>query len=374
MRILFVLEHFHPYIGGVEFMFWQLTNELTKQGHQVEIITTKFDNQLPKKEYLNGIIITRINCKNRFLFSIKSIPSILKRINNFDLVHTTTYSASLPAGLVSFFKKKKCILTFHEFWGNLWDDLPYLSLPQKKAYKTFERIITRIPFSKIVAVSNFTRQSLIQAGIDEKNVVQIYNGIDYHALNEINKEISIKKKKTTTNQDPLSYIFVGRLGVSKGLDLLLEASKTFLQKNPHIILKLVIPKQPKKNYNTIQKKINQTNCAKQIVIMHNLSKKDLYIQMKSAAFIVIPSYSEGFCFVAAEACALNIPVVSSQRGALKEVVTGKYIPLNSFTAEGLLIALNKANRNEWQYKEAKQFKLKKSVEQYVHLYKELING
>jgi len=42
---------------------------------------------------------------------------------------------------------------------------------------------------------------------------------------------------------------------------------------------------------------------------------------------VIPSYSEGFCFAALEACALNIPVISSDMGALKETVSNKHLKL-----------------------------------------------
>ena len=33
MRVLFVLEHFHPYIGGAENLFKQLTEKLRKQGY-----------------------------------------------------------------------------------------------------------------------------------------------------------------------------------------------------------------------------------------------------------------------------------------------------------------------------------------------------
>ncbi|MFK5982018.1 MAG: glycosyltransferase family 4 protein [Flavobacteriaceae bacterium] len=374
MKILFVLEHFHPYIGGVEFLFWQLTNELIEQGHQVEVITTRFDKQLPKNESINGIKIHRVNCKNRFSFSIRSIPSIFKIINNYDIVHTTTYTAALPTSIVSFIKNKKSILTFHEYWGKLWNELPYLSSIQKNMYNFFEYLITILPFSKVVAVSEFTYKSLKKAGKYNNKIVKIYNGIDYHSIKQLDKEISLTNSNTTTNQEALNYIFIGRLGVSKGLDLLLEASHIFLQSNPKATLKIVIPKIPKKLYQIILNKICSFNDAKQIKIMHNLSKKELFRQMKSAAFIVIPSYSEGFCFVAAEASALNIPIISSHRGALKEVVSGKYISMDSFTAKGLLSALENAKKNEWSYKESVQFTLNESVKQYVYLYKELING
>lgn len=374
MRILFVLEHFHPYIGGVEYLFWQLSKSLVSQGHEVMVITTRFDKKLPQRDRNEGIDIYRVNCSNRFSFIIRSIPSIFKNIKDFDLVHTTTYTAALPTWLVSCLRNKKIVITFHEYWGDLWKRLPYLNLTQKFFYSAFERILTYLPFSKIVAVSKFTRQKLIKAGVDPSKINMIYNGLDYNSIEKLSSKITISDLKNIKKSRTLDYIFVGRLGVSKGIDILLEASDIFLQKNPEANLKLVIPKLQGKIYNLVLNKIKSLSCTNQITLMHNLTKVELYQQIKRASFIVIPSYSEGFCFVAAEACALNIPIVSSQCGALKEVVSGDYIALNSLTKNGLFEALKKAKKKQWQFKESVQFPLDKSIEQYVYLYKELIDG
>jgi len=374
MRILFVLEHFHPYIGGVEHLFWELSKALTIQGHQIKVITTRFDKKLPQRECNEGIEIYRVNCNNRFSFFIKSIPSIFKNIKNFDLVHTTTYTAAPPTWLVSRLRNKKSVLTFHEYWGDLWKKVPYLNFTQRFLYGAFEQMVSYLPFSKIVAVSKFTQQRLIKAGVDPSKINMIYNGLDYNSIKQLSAKIAISDVKTTKKRTTLDYIFVGRLGVSKGIDLLLEASDIFLQKNPEATLTLVIPKLPKKMHNLIVNKINSLPCINQITVMHYLTKEDLYKQIKRASFVVIPSYSEGFCFVAAEACALNVPVISSHCGALKEVVSGQYIVMDSLTTKGLLEALQKAKQQEWQYKESVQFPLDKSVEQYVHLYKEMIDG
>lgn len=374
MRILFVLEHFHPYIGGVEYLFWQLSKSLVSQGHEVMVITTRFDKKLPQRDRNEGIDIYRVNCSNRFSFIIRSIPSIFKNIKDFDLVHTTTYTAALPTWLVSCLRNKKIVITFHEYWGDLWKRLPYLNLTQKFFYSAFERILTYLPFSKIVAVSKFTRQKLIKAGVDPSKINMIYNGLDYNSIEKLSSKITISDLKNIKKSRTLDYIFVGRLGVSKGIDILLEASDIFLQKNPEANLKLVIPKLQGKIYNLVLNKIKSLSCTNQITLMHNLTKVELYQQIKRASFIVIPSYSEGFCFVAAEACALNIPIVSSQCGALKEVVSGDYIALNSLTKNGLFEALKKAKKKQWQFKESVKFPLDKSIEQYVYLYKELIDG
>lgn len=369
MRILFVLEYFHPYIGGVEFLFWQLSNALIRQGHQVKIITTWFDQSLPAQEHINGIEIQRVHCKNRFSFFYKSIPAIFSNAAHYDLIHTTTYTASIPAWFVSFLKRKKCILTFHEFWGSLWDRLPYLTTSQRFLYKSFERMITLLPFHKIIAVSDFTKSSLLQAKISSARMIRIYNGLDYQKI----EQIKAAHQQAVKHSPPLVFTFVGRLGVSKGLDILLPAADLFLQEHTAAQLKLIIPKRPTELYRSIKKEIASMVTHKQVKVMHHLPKEQLYKEIQNSNFLVVPSYSEGFCFLAAETCALGVPLISSPCGALPEVVSGKHIFLETLSSAALLVALQKAANNQWMEKDKKEFPLSNSILQYIELYKQLIN-
>ena len=59
-----------------------------------------------------------------------------------------------------------------------------------------------------------------------------------------------------------------------------------------------------------------------------LNRDDLSKTISKTNCILIPSYSEGFCFSAAESIGLKIPIISSNKGALKEVVSGKHIIMN----------------------------------------------
>ena len=87
---------------------------------------------------------------------------------------------------------------------------------------------------------------------------------------------------------------------------------------------------------------------------------------------MVPSSSEGFCFVAAESIAMNIPVISSGKGALAEVVSGTHITMKSYDSKGLQEALEKAYRGEWDKTEVKKFPLDDTVDNYIGLYRELV--
>ena len=63
-------------------------------------------------------------------------------------------------------------------------------------------------------------------------------------------------------------------------------------------------------------------------IFHHLSKPELIEKITQSDAVVIPSYSEGFCYAAVESVALGMPIISSGRGALPEVVSGKFITLD----------------------------------------------
>ena len=118
-----------------------------------------------------------------------SIPTIFKQAKNYDLIQTTTYNAAIPSWFVSKILKKKCIITFHEYWGNLWKTLPFLKLYQRILYRIFEKSITKLHFTKFIAVSDYTKTSLINAGIPAEKIIRIYNGLDYEQIQKMAEKI-----------------------------------------------------------------------------------------------------------------------------------------------------------------------------------------
>ena len=90
MKILFVLEHFYPYIGGTEKLFYVLTKALAKDGYKVTVVTTLFDKKLPAEEIDEGVKIIRVNCFNRFAFTLLSLPNIMRHAKDVDVCIKST--------------------------------------------------------------------------------------------------------------------------------------------------------------------------------------------------------------------------------------------------------------------------------------------
>jgi len=358
MKILFVLEHFYPYIGGAEKLFYVLTTALVKRGYEITVITTLFDKKLVKEEIYEGIKIIRINCFNRFAFTFLSLPEVVRHARDCDLIHTTTYNAALPASIAGKLTGKPVLVTFHEVWGELWKRLPFTSFFQKNAFYYFEKILLNLPFNKFIAVSEFTKRELIKHDIPESKIARIYNGIEYDNF----------KDYTPSTPKTFTFTYFGRLGVSKGLDLLIPAAAVFRKSFPDSKFKLIIPKQPKSLYKIIMSLIDKYKLRDYIEFHHNLPREVLHQEILNSSCIVISSYSEGFCFAAAETIALGVPIISSNKGALTEVVSGHHISMNEMSVAELTRALESAYKGKWFEKPIRHFHLNDTIDAYRQLY------
>ena len=361
MRILFVLEHFYPYVGGAEQLFWVLSTSLAKAGHEVAVVTTLFREGLPEEEKTAGIHIYRVRCANRFLFSAMSLPKTYQLAKSYDLIHTTSYNAALPAWIAAKLRRKPVLITFHEVWGRLWWRLPYASFLQRLAFYSWEQLLLRLPFDRFIAVSDYTRRAFLQHGVPADNSLRIYNGLDYSAFKDWRHEPPSR----------FTYTYFGRLGMSKGLDLLLPAAAEMAKAQPDSRLKLIIPTYPARMFQQIMGELQRLDLEEHVVLLHNLTRERLFTEISTSSCIVIPSYSEGFCFVAAESVAMGVPIVSSQQGALAEVVGGRHIAVDEQSATAWAAALQRAYRGDWQQRPALKFTLEDSVRQYIGLYQKM---
>src|SRR4029079_13231138 len=95
LRILFILEYFPPHVGGVETLFENLTAALARDGHRVTVITLHLPGTRVR-ERRNGVEILRVRTPQRarrYLFTLMSLPVVIRHAVRADILHTTTYNA-----------------------------------------------------------------------------------------------------------------------------------------------------------------------------------------------------------------------------------------------------------------------------------------
>ena len=246
-------------------------------------------------------------------------------------------------------------------WGKLWFKLPFTSKVILSAFYLFEQFILKLPFSYFIAVSHATADRLVENGIKREKIKIIYNGLKYDLFSKFKHDPPEK----------FTYCYFGRLGISKGLDILLYASKDFLEKDKEATLRLIIPTYPEGVYKQVMRIIDELGIMDRIELLHDLPKEVLLEKVRTSSCVVIPSHSEGFCYTAAETVAMGIPVISSDKGSLKEVISGKCLKLKELTRNDLFEALLKAYDNEWETVEDVRFPYDDTISNYLDLYKEI---
>lgn len=365
LRVLIILEYYHPNIGGVETLFKSLVETLVERGVKVTVLTNKFRKGLPFKEETDGLTIYRVPFFNRYIFTLLGCFPAWWLSLKHDVIHTTSYNAGIPAYIAGLFSRRKVIITFHEAWGDLWYSLPFMSKFMQWGHYTFERILLNLAFHKFIAVSKNTQRMLEYEGIDSNRIVQIYNGMDYTQFEPY------KDQRNSDVRDPFTFIYYGRLGISKGLDLLIDAVRMMKEADEKFVLNMVIPTEPVGMYKRIMSIIKENDIESHLVFHHNLTREELFTLIIDSDCTVVPSYSEGFGYTALESVALGVPVIVSPNGSLPEVISGKHIIMDSFDARGLMSAMQSAMQGEYTIQINQEFTLDKSVASYLEMYKAL---
>lgn len=360
MKLLFVLENYFPKIGGVETLFYRLTQHLASHGHSVTVVTSGLNTDNIRDEYLaENLRVIRLKSPSRYNFTFLGIFTMMKYAREADLIHTTSYNAGLPASILGIILRKKVIITFHEYWGKMWYELPYFSKASLTLHYTFEKLLVVLPFHKYVAVSDYTAECLENNGVKHNDITRIYNGLDY-------SEFELSKDVVTQNR----FLFFGRLGVSKGVDLLLK-SLHLIPDNHGFEFHFILSETTTPFMQTINEIVKEEGIQDIVKFIPTQPFDELKAYIKSSYAVIIPSYSEGFCFAAAETIALGVPVVSSGRGALKEVVSGLYTEFTDYTQEACAEAIQKAINGDWIRTDKKQFEIADTVASYEQLYYEI---
>jgi nucleoside-diphosphate-sugar epimerase len=60
MKILFALTYYRPYISGLIIYVQHLAEALAGQGHQVTVLTSRYDKDLAREDELQGVRVVRV--------------------------------------------------------------------------------------------------------------------------------------------------------------------------------------------------------------------------------------------------------------------------------------------------------------------------
>lgn len=183
---------------------------------------------------------------------------------------------------------------------------------------------------KLIAVSNFTKNQMIkELHTSSKNIKVIQEGVEVNKLTEQQTKVSTDRIFDKYGiQDKKYILFVGTIQPRKNLTALIEAFSIFAKQNPDY--RLVIVGGIGWQANSIFAAVQRYDVADKVVFAGRVSDQDLVWFYQSSALYVQPSITEGFGLPVLEAMSYGVPVITSDGGALSEVVgdAGVVVPLN----------------------------------------------
>ncbi|SJZ46631.1 glycosyltransferase family 4 protein [Selenihalanaerobacter shriftii] len=305
--------------GGGEVHLYQLCHGLAKRGHNVTVIGRKGSELVDR---LSDLSIEVKELPLRGAADIESIIKIAAIIKNkdIDIIHLHMgrgyWLGILAHKLV---RQGKVVITRHIL----------SSLGQNFVHKWLYKSI-----DGFIAVSQAVKEILVNKNeFDESEIQVIYNGVD---IDEFNLEIeSGLKQELEIKEDEFLIGTVGRLGIKKNQELLIKAAAILKESNPEI--KYVIvgkDSSPKKSYEQkLHRLIREFKVEDRVVLLgfrENISKI-----LADLDLLVIPSKEESFGIIAVEGMAMEVPVIASGVGGLKEVIKDE--------ETGILFAMDEVN-------------------------------
>jgi len=371
MKILFVLENYMPHIGGAEVLFKNLAEGLVKKGHKINIVTHRIKGT-KSFEVINGVNVYRINClHSRYWFSIFSIPAVLKLARKADIIHTTTYTGTLPAIIASKILRKPSVITVLEILGKNWQKFGGMGFFSAKMHQFLEWIIMKLKFDFFVSISNSTESSVLRYVHKKKSSV-VYPAVDYDIFEP--KKYDERIRREFNLEKNFIYFFYGRPGISKGLEYLINAVPLIKQKITNAKLLAVVSRDRtyKKRYNHILKLIKKLGVEKDVIMLGSVPFKELPYYIKAADCVVVPSLTEGFGLTAVESNTMGKPVIASDTTSLPEVISGKYLLVKPADEKAIAEGVYLASRGKFNKTKLKKFTKEKSIEQYICVYKKLL--
>lgn len=333
MKILFILDHFHPYIGGWETLFYELTIGLAKQWNQITVITSHYDSKLPQLERIKWVSIIRV-WTNRINFQRYAITAAIKEIKQwaYDIIHGSTYFSIIPTWTISKRSWIKSVLTVHEVYWKLW----YQFVGRMGWINYFYEWIslTLLSFDHYICVSNYTKNCMrVMYGIPDNKLHTVYNGIDYNFWDPstITQQEIDNLRNTYNIKDTYVWLYFGRMGIAKWMDDVLKAIPYIIQQIPNYKQIFITPKKQStrilwvKNTFSVQEVeqyISQNHLEEHIIWIESLPKEVLRIRIKTVDVVILPSRAEGFGFAVSEVCALWTNLITTNVASIPEVVYG----------------------------------------------------
>jgi glycosyltransferase involved in cell wall biosynthesis len=321
---LFSWETLHSIaVGGVGVHVTELAAALERRGHEVHVFTRQGAGQ-GLYDRIDGVHYHRcpFALHSNFVDEVNSMCrsfvhhffAVEDSIGQFDMIHAHDWLASNALVWIKEGRGRRCVLTMHsteygrsgnKFFGG---QSPRVADHERHGTYCADRVIT---------VSNQLRDEIRWLyQVPEQKTSVVYNGVSSSIFDYEVDPGEIKRRYHIGPLDP-TVLFVGRMVVQKGPDILIRTVPAVLRYYPNAKYVFAGDGHMRGEVYTIAQQLGVGHAVRILGDVRGRALHDLY---KACDIVAVPSRNEPFGIVILEGWSACKPVVSTKRGGPAEFV------------------------------------------------------
>ena len=314
---------------GITNVVYNVTKELVRRGHQVEVYASDMldlhgkDSLYAKHLVINGVNVHYSRSLWRyktFMVTPSIVPLLSKNIDNFDIIHIHDCRSFQGISTYLLAKTKNIPYVFQPHGSYLFT-LPE-SLTTNIGRCTLDKFISGKIVknaSKVIALSQMEAEQYRGMGVPDEKIEVIPNGIDLSEYGDLPPK-GCFKRKFGIDEDEKIVLYLGRIHRIKGIDILVRAFADVIEKLDDVRLRLVVVGPDDGYLGELEALTKALKIEDNVLILGPLYGKDKLEAYVDADVYVLPSRYETFPMSLLEAYACGKPVIASMTGGLKDLV------------------------------------------------------
>ena len=317
-RVLQVISHLDPRLGGISAVVPRLANEMSRR-HQVDSELCLFDG---KGKQVNSLDEGGSQSSIWPASRMRWMRDRLLRERFRDLLRT--------ADAVHIHGLWETSVTVASRLARV-TGTPYVisAHGMLEPWALRNKALKKQIYSALVERSNLQHATCLHAltGAEAEDyrrfgckqpIAIVANGVDSPGLAE--RDLFIGKFPALTGKTLL--LFLGRIHFKKGLDVLISAWAAIARQFPSAVLVLAGP-DSENSESTARHLIEQFGIANQTLFTGMLDAEMKWSALAAATCFVLPSYSEGLSVAVLEALSMGVPVIVSEQCHFPEIATAQ---------------------------------------------------
>lgn len=318
MKVIITSSTYYPLTDGVQSVTQYQAEGLVKLGHDVTVITTKYDG-LEENEVHNGVKIVRVNVRTRHAIHIGDKKEyrelILKHSSDADVlltVATQTATTELLYPILHLIKAKK-VLYMHGMYRFKWQNIHFRDIPHKvwndlrwgwgylfngKYFKQYDSVIQIHRFD--LSTLFFKKHYNIDSDVIENGTQDEFFSKQVDESKNANYAINVSNYSSGKNQAMILKAFYS--SNESNLELILIGSK----KNKY-----------SKYLENLKKELDKKYGNRNVKILSEVPRSEISKFVKNAKIYLMGSKSEIFPIAIVEAMAAGKPFISTDVGIVR---------------------------------------------------------